>query len=271
MYLKKYTTVFCFNYLCIFEIINCKRSVPLFSRYYVDIPSQNFTLKAVYAIHYAYYKRNMFSVLYHNDFIQFTWNNSISFPRNNVESEIEKSPSLPSTYTDALNQSNAVSCHFDFPFPEQVNFRLRAIFLILTLIIGKEDIAVGILGLNGKEDWSWDSTDEMNFQWRLRSKIQNEGARGRARRRETERERDREGEKEPFPLLRCYYSTPCSFFLSWCSTFSLVPHCYCSCTSFGNCWYFLRNLGRKHKTRRMRQGVRVSRKERTEITLLHGF
>lgn len=31
----------------------------------------------------------------------------------------------------ALNQSNAVSCHFDFPSPEQVNFRLRAIFLIL--------------------------------------------------------------------------------------------------------------------------------------------
>lgn len=31
----------------------------------------------------------------------------------------------------ALNQSNAVSCHFGFPSPEQVNFRLRAIFLIL--------------------------------------------------------------------------------------------------------------------------------------------
>lgn len=33
--------------------------------------------------------------------------------------------------TGALNQSNAVSCHFGFPFPGQVNFRLRAIFLIL--------------------------------------------------------------------------------------------------------------------------------------------
>lgn len=70
----------------------------------------------------------------------------------------------PSTYTGALNQSDAVSCHFGFLFPGQVNFRLRAIFLILTLIIGEEDIAVGILGLNGKEDWPWDPTDEMNFQ-----------------------------------------------------------------------------------------------------------
>lgn len=76
-----------------------------------------------------------------------------------------KSPSLPSTYTGALNQSDAVSCHFGFLFSGQVNFRLRAIFLILTLIIGKEDIAV--LGLNGKEDWLRDPTDEMNFQWKL--------------------------------------------------------------------------------------------------------
>lgn len=168
-------------------------------------------------------------------------------------------------YTDTLNQSNAVSCHFDVAFPEQVNFRLRAIFLILTLIIGK-GIAVSILRLNGKEDWSWDSTDEMNFQWRLRSKIQNEGGQ-----RSGKEQGNGEGEKEPFSLLQCHFSTPCSFLLSWCSTFSLVPRCYCSCTSFGNCWYFPRNLGRKHKTGRMRQGARVSRKERTEITLLYGF
>lgn len=182
-------------------------------------------MKALYAIHCAYCRRNMFSMLYRDGFVQFTWNKIYRFQETLLNRKSRNH--LPSTYTDALNQSNAVSCHFDFPFPEQVNFRLRAIFLILTLIIGKEDIAVGILGLNGKEDWSWDSTDEMNFQWRLRSKIQNEEAKGRGRRRKTER--DREGEKELFSLLQCHSSTPCSFFLSWCSIFSLVPHCYCSC------------------------------------------
>lgn len=96
-----------------------------------------------------------------------------------------------STYTGILNQSNAVSCHFSFPFPGQVNFRLRAICLIFTLIIGKEDLAVGILGLNGKEDWPWDPTDEMNFQWKLRSRIRSVGAGGsrRGRRRNGERRR----------------------------------------------------------------------------------
>lgn len=39
------------------------------------------------------------------------------------------------------------------------------------MTISKEDILVGISGLNGREDWPWDPTDEMNFQWRPRSKI----------------------------------------------------------------------------------------------------
>lgn len=42
------------------------------------------------------------------------------------------------------------------------------------MTISKEDISVGILGLNGREDWPWDPTDEMNFQWKPRSKILSE-------------------------------------------------------------------------------------------------
>lgn len=42
------------------------------------------------------------------------------------------------------------------------------------MTISKEDILVGISGLNGREDWPWDPTDEMNFQWRPRSKILSE-------------------------------------------------------------------------------------------------
>lgn len=42
------------------------------------------------------------------------------------------------------------------------------------MTISKEDISVGISGLNGREDWPWDPTDEMNFQCRPRSKILSE-------------------------------------------------------------------------------------------------
>lgn len=58
---------------------------------------------------------------------------------------------------------------------EQVNFRTWNVSVISsTLTISKEDILVGISGLNGREDWPWDPTDEMNFQWRPRSKILSE-------------------------------------------------------------------------------------------------
>lgn len=30
------------------------------------------------------------------------------------------------------------------------------------------DIPTSESGLNGKEDWPWDPTDEMNFQWKSR-------------------------------------------------------------------------------------------------------
>jgi len=74
-------------------------------------------------------------------------------------------------YTGILKQSDAVSCHFGFSIPGRVNFRSRAIFPILALIIGKEDIVVGILGLNKKDDRPWDPTDETNFQWKPRSRM----------------------------------------------------------------------------------------------------
>lgn len=141
----------------------------------------------------------------------------------------EKSPSHPSTYTGTLNQSNAVSCHFGFPFPGRVNFRLRAIFLIFTLIIGKEDLAVGILGLNGKEDWPWDPTDEMNFQWKQRSRIRSVGA-GELR----GKEREIEKKEASFSLTGATIRYPSVFFLA---AARLSPSCLIAVAgaSFGNC------------------------------------
>lgn len=155
--------------------------------------------------------------------------------------EIASRPPYPSTYTSALNQSNAFGPPLELPsFPGQVNFRLRAIFLILTLIIGKEDIAAGILGLNGKEDWPWDPTDEMNFQWKPRSRIP--GWRSeRADESGRETERDLTSLRTPASPLLSHsvslslfhpVSSPDSSLSPTCFAvrlpLSFVSHCYCS-------------------------------------------
>lgn len=73
-------------------------------------------------------------VLYRVYFAQFMWNKSLASLRDmyvhcRIARINEGEITIPST--GALNQSNAVSCHFGVRFLGQVNFRLRVIFLIL--------------------------------------------------------------------------------------------------------------------------------------------
>lgn len=158
-------------------------------------------------------------MFYHICFTQFMWDKSLSFLRSTLSdwgSTKEKSSPLPPAHLTKVMQSAATSAS---PFLDKSTSAYER--SSWSLIIGEEDIVVGILGLNGKEDWPWDSTDEMNFQWKLRSRIQSE------KEQETMREQEREGGISSC-LMVPVVSTPCSFFLL-CRSTSLVSHCYCSC------------------------------------------
>lgn len=72
-----------------------------------------------------------YHMFYHICFTQFMWDKSLFLRSTYIVGLGINEREIIASSIGALNQSNAVSCHFGFPFPGQVNFRLRAIFLIL--------------------------------------------------------------------------------------------------------------------------------------------
>lgn len=134
----------------------------------------------------------------------------------------------------ALNQSNAVSCHFGFPFPGQVNFRLRAIFLILDYRRRGYRSRHLRIKWKGRLAMGFDRWNEFSMEVEIED-LERRSKRSCEKKRNREREggggkREGERERELAPVLHGASSLDSLLFLLAVSFdfLSRVSSCYCS-------------------------------------------